>query len=316
MRYPGRKNPSILLAIALSILFAADRRAKAQDDPPFSTSDTNVGYIDSAIPATQFRLRFDSAYDNPTPDRAEFFYRASTAATGVPISPAETRVDYQDISSYFELSTSPIWSIFLEVPFRFINPERNANNSGFSDLQFGAKAILWMDTEQIFTGQLRAFVPTGDSDELLGTDHVSLEPAFLYARRFGDLTTLESELRLWLPIDGTVIPQGEFAGPVLRYGLGLGHDLYFSTDACGCRKERLTAVTEFVGWTILDGFATVPANPTMARLIDVDGDTIVNGKFGIRWTDAQRSLFVGYGRSLTGDVWYNDIVRAEYAIRF
>ncbi|MEM0927487.1 MAG: hypothetical protein AAGJ83_15680, partial [Planctomycetota bacterium] len=70
------------------------------------------------------------------------------------------------------------------------------------------------------------------------------------------------------------------------------------------------------GWTILDGFATVPATPALAQLIAVDGDTIVNAKLGMRWTDADRSFFVGYGRSLTGDTWYIDIVRAEYAIRF
>src|SRR5205085_1898326 len=32
------------------------------------------GYIDNAIPKTMFRLRFDAAYDDNRPDRAEFFY--------------------------------------------------------------------------------------------------------------------------------------------------------------------------------------------------------------------------------------------------
>lgn len=302
----------ILLLVSMSPvpLFAQD------DDPPFVTSDTNVGYIDSAIPMNQVRMRFDSAFDNPTPDRAEFFYRASTAATGVALSPAETEVDYQEVWSYFELAMSTEWSVFLDVPFRFLDPELNRNASGFGDLQLGIKGVLWAEQHQIFTAQLRSYLPTGDADRLLGTDHVSLEPALLYARRLSDRTILESELRLWVPIDGTEVPEGEFSGSILRFGVGLGHDLYQVPDRCGCNTKRLTAVAEFVGWSILDGLATVPDTPTQAKIIDVSDDTIINGKFGLRWTDSERSIFAGYGRSLTGDVWYHDIVRLEYAWRF
>ena len=38
------------------------------------TASSNVGYIDDAIVQTRLRLRFDAAYDNNRPDRAEFFY--------------------------------------------------------------------------------------------------------------------------------------------------------------------------------------------------------------------------------------------------
>ena len=36
--------------------------------------DSSVGYIDTAIPGNVFRLRFDTAYNNNRPNRAEFFY--------------------------------------------------------------------------------------------------------------------------------------------------------------------------------------------------------------------------------------------------
>ncbi|MEM9826689.1 MAG: hypothetical protein AAF958_08880 [Planctomycetota bacterium] len=287
-----------------------------EEEPGFVTSNSNVGYIDSAIPGTQFRLRFDSAFDNPTPDRVEFFYRASTSAIGTPISPAETNVDYNDITAYAELALGPETSVFVEAPYRFLNPERNANATGFSDLIVGGKRVLWLDEAQIFTGQFRVFIPTGDADRLLGTDHVSLEPGLLAARRISPLTLLEGEMRLWIPVGGTEIDEGHFAAPVLRLGAGIGHDLYFEADACGCQTKRLSAVTEFVGWTIFDGFATIPETPELAQLIEVDGDTIINGKFGLRWTDPKRSIFVGYGRALTGDVWYHNILRAEYVMRF
>lgn len=314
-RYRFRILLHVFAAIACSCGIAGVSQAQ-DDDPPFSTSDTNVGYIDSAIPATQIRFRFDSAYGNPTPDRAEFFYRASTAATGLPISPAETGVDYQEVWTSLEWSPSPMWSISLDVPFRFINPELNPNREGFSDIQISAKGVLWMDSDQALTAQLRAYLPTGDADRLLGTDHVSLEPALLYAARLNSATLWENELRLWIPIDGTEIAGENFAGPILRYGTGVGVDLYQASDHCCGTRERLTAVAEFVGWTILDGLATVPQNSSTAQLISVDGDTTLNAKLGLRWTEPKHSLFMGYGRSLTGDVWYHDILRAEYAFRF
>ncbi|MCC9604282.1 hypothetical protein LOC68_00140 [Blastopirellula sp. JC732] len=282
----------------------------------FSTSDTNVGYIDSAFVGSKIRFRFDSAYDNPTPDRAEFFYRASTAATGSPISPAEPQVDYQEFWTYLELAVASNVSLFVDAPVRMVNPEIAANTSGFSDLQVGIKGILLESDADMLTGQIRVYTPTGDASRRLGTNHASIEPALLYARRLSDRTMLESEFRVWVPLDSTVVPQGHFAGPVLRYGVGVGHDLYQCVSPCGCESKKLTAVAEFVGWSILDGLATVPATPTMATIIDVDGDTIINGKFGLRYTQSCHSVYVGYGRAFTGDVWYHDIIRAEYAIRF
>src|SRR5207302_1734348 len=51
---------------------------------------TFSGYIDSALPVTQIRLRYDSAYDDNRPDRAEFFYsqyrqQTITGAAGTPL---------------------------------------------------------------------------------------------------------------------------------------------------------------------------------------------------------------------------------------
>ncbi|TWT33426.1 hypothetical protein [Blastopirellula retiformator] len=298
---------SLLTLLSLASVTAAQE---------FSTSDTNVGYIDSAFPGSQLRFRFDSAYDNPTPDRAEFFYRASTAATGAPISPAETNVDYQEFWTYLELAVASNVSLFIDAPVRMVNPDISANTAGFSDLQVGVKGILLESECDILTGQIRVYAPTGDGSRKLGTSHATIEPALLYARRLGPQTMLESEFRVWTPLESTVVPQGRFSGPILRYGVGVGHDLFQFSSPCGCETKKLTAVTEFVGWSILDGLATVPATPTMATIIDVDGDTIVNGKFGLRYTQSRHSVYVGYGRALTGDVWYHDILRAEYAIRF
>src|SRR5205823_11518088 len=51
----------------------------------------------------------------------------------------ESRVDYQEISSYLEVAANRTTSGFIELPARFINPRLNANAYGFSDLNMGFK---------------------------------------------------------------------------------------------------------------------------------------------------------------------------------
>jgi hypothetical protein len=273
-----------------------------------------AGYVESAIPATMFRLRFDAAYRNNRPDRAEYFYAKcgcfqTSDANGPPL--AETSVDYQDLRSYFEYAFSDRFSAFIEVPYRFLNPDINANTAGLGDLNFGVKAALLYDCDRVLSLQLRAWAPTGDSDRGLGTDHYTIEPGLLLWRRLSDRLLLEAELTDWIPINGS-----DFAGNVLRYGVAVS---YVATDT---GTFRIVPVVEFVGWTVLDGMEFLfPENVVQ----DAQGDTIVNVKLGVRFGFGQATepgllsnsdLYVGYGRALTGEVWYKDLFRVEYRIRF
>src|SRR5262249_52179009 len=87
-------------------------------------------------------------------------------------------------------------------------------------------------------------------------------------------------------------------------------------------------ITEFLGWTVLNGYealagtisATAPPGldlPTSHGVEQAGGNTIVNGKIGVRvfWGNGQ-SLYAGYGRSLPGTHWYTDDFRLEYRIFF
>jgi hypothetical protein len=50
---------------------------------------------------------------------------------------------------------------------------------------------------------------------------------------------------------------------------------------------------------------------------DAGDETILNAKLGVRVKFADRSdLYVGYGRALTGTVWYKDMLRVEYRLAF
>lgn len=323
----------------------------------------SAGYIDSAIIRTNFRLRYESAYDMNSPDRAEFFYpkcgcfgnpaNFSTLIPGSGTNPrnsnyiynpvqahaagfdpratgpqhfgkpgaggGESRIDYQQVAPYFELALRQTDSIFVEVPARFLNPQLNANTYGFSDMQLGWKHAFVANPDQFYTFQFRSYLPTGSGQKGLGTNHVSLEPALLVFQRLTDRVYFVGEFRDWIPVHGS-----DFAGNVLRYGAGLFYNAVL-TDSV-----RIAPVFETVGWTCLSGkrlalTSNDPVNGPTFGPVSAAGDTIVNIKAGIRmglgnYTQAgggsalndRHSVYVGYGQAVTGDHWYEQIVRAEY----
>jgi hypothetical protein len=266
--------------------------------------DTAVGYIDSAIPGTQLRMRADTAYGNTQPGRAEFFW--PVGGSFGPGPGADTRVDYQDLLFYAEsqIMASPWMSVFGEMPLRWINPELVDNTAGLSDVNCGVKCALLTSSDAVYTLQFRTFVPTGDRQRGVGTGHVSLEPALLFYHQISPEFTLEGELRDWIAVGGS---EG-FAGNVLRYGLGAGYDLV----QC-CDSRSLRAVLECVGWTVLNGQSIVASGPPLTTMVvDAQGDTIVNAKIGLRWRASScYDVYVGYGRALTDERWYDDIARIE-----
>jgi len=267
--------------------------------------DTMVGYIDTAIPMDQLRFRFDAGYGVNRPSRAEFFWPAKTAP-GQGLLP-DTTVNYQEYSLYYEWAPRRNFSLFIDTPFRVIDPTVNPNTGGLSDMNAGFKWAFCSTCESVTTFQFRTYAPTGDGDRGLGTNHVSLEPALLYYHRLSERLVLEAELRDWIPVGGTPGVQGN----IIRYGIGLGYTI------AQCQRFRLTPICEVVGWTVLDGAQNVPAPPDTIALDSAAGDTIVNLKAGVRTTiGCWNDLYVGYGRALTGDVWYEDIVRCELRHRF
>jgi hypothetical protein len=267
--------------------------------------DSSVGYIDPAIPGSLIRLRFDSAYRNRRPTRAEFFYPKGGSAGGPGLPQPEFNVDYQELISYFEFAWGPRFSTFVESPVRFINPDVNANSAGLGDLNLGFKYAFVSCPDRVASFQFRTYAPTGDGDRGLGTEHVSLEPALLVYQRLSDRLIVEGELRYWVPIDGT-----DFAGDIIRYGIGFS---YGERSRCDL---WLTPVAEVVGWTVLDGKASGrgPGGPFVEN---AEGDTIVNVKLGVRLGFGDLAdVYTGYGRALTGDTWYKEIYRVELRLLF
>jgi hypothetical protein len=277
--------------------------AEAEGGP--STRDSSVGYIDRALISNLFRLRFDDNFLSNRPTRAEFIYPKG-APFGPGLPKADPRVDFQELNSYLEVAANSRLSGFVEAPVRFLHPEVNAPATGFGDMNAGFKWGVICTSDLLATFQLRTYFPTGDSHRGLGTDHFTLEPAFLANYRYTDWLTVESELRYWAPLDGT-----DFAGDIVRYGVGL-------TFGKRCPNGFwATPVTELVGWTVLGGKETVVLSPTLAPVESARGDTIINGKVGLRFGYGDRAdIYTGYGRALTGDVWYKNTFRVELRWRF
>jgi len=273
-------------------------------DPPSNTLrdyDTYVSFIDSALPKSQARVLFDFAEDIRRPTRAEFFQPKG----GIPGSPGpplpETNVDYFQITSYAEIAIFQQFSAFMTTPLRFVDADVNKDPWGLGDIDIGFKWAFVNMPKLVTTFQGRLYIPTA-VNRALGTDHVSLEPAFLGDYHIMDKLTLEGEVRYWVPIGGT-----DFAGDILRYGAGLSYKFPLAD------KVFLTPVVEGIGWTVLGGKELVPETGTFA--IQNAETTIFNVYGGLRLGfGTTASVYAGYGRALTGPAWYRDIFRLE--VRF
>jgi hypothetical protein len=289
--------------------------------PPIDAS--MVGYIDNAIVGSEVRIRFDAAFDDAFPDRAEFVYAKCGCYGGNAPGPGKPgqipkNVNFQILSFMGEYAVNKRFSAFVEIPFRWIQPQGVAhgtapafpNGAGISDVQAGLKFAMLASSRHYLTAQLLAYFPSGDSRSGLGTNHYSLEPALLYYQRLSERFEIEGELGGWLPIGGssgrgTPFSQG-FAGNLFFYGIGPSYRLING------ERFRLAPVIEVVGWNVTGGLQTGTGTPSSAS-----GINVVNLKIGARMGfGGHSSLYVGYGKALTSADWYDQIVRVEYRYSF
>ncbi len=303
-----------------------------------------VGYIDNAIVGSEARIRFDAAFNDAFPDRAEFIYGkcgcfrnpfivpkgSSDSDPNAPgPGPGTTSgipkdINFQVLSFMGEYAPkgNSRFSTFILVPFRWLQPQGVAvpgspgataafsSTAGLSDVEAGVKFALLASSSRYLTAQLTSFFPSGSASHGLGTNHYSLEPALLYYQRFSQKFELEGELGGWLPIGGSAgaltAGSGGFAGNIFFYGLGPSYRLING------EQFRLAPVIELVGWTVTGGQETGQGIPSSAG-----GTNIVNLKIGARMSFRNHnSVYVGYGRPLTSADWYNDILRVEYRYTF
>ena len=315
--------------------FGEQTRTAPQPRPPapaYRPRPSWVGYIDDSTISSKVRVRYDLAYENPTPDRAEFFYAkcgcyADPAVPGIVFDPdapgpqpgTANDINFREFLFLGEYATSERMSVFAELPIRTVSPQSFIGGgtgfddaTGIGDIRAGVKFGLAGNDMYDFVGQVKAFLPTGDADDGLGTDHFSLEPAVLYGRQLSERANIETQFGFWIPFGGAapqlVADDGHFSSTVFFYGIGP------SFEAVRTDKLRLSPIVELVGWSVLGGNASIDNGAGGLDLVAGDeGASIVNLKFGARvaWND-RGSFYIGYGKALTDKKWYDDILRFEY----
>src|ERR1700730_13364313 len=292
---------------------------KAEEPRP-TIPGSMVGYIDNAIVGSQIRLRFDAGFNNNRPDRAEFFY-AQCGCDGPPArGPGPdlvSRLNFQQLYMRAEYAPVHRFSVFAEVPIRWVQPQQFvpntgsfSNQAGLSDVQAGFKFALLASHEHYLTFQFLAAFPSGDSSKGLGTNHYSVQPSLLFFQKVTDRMSFEAQLGGWHPLEGA---SPGFPGDVLTYGLGPSYELYRG------ERVRFAPVIELVGWRVLGGLETngdlinSPAGPVVSS----EGTNIVNLKAGARTSIGNHnSFYFGYGQALSHELWYKHLVRVEYRYTF
>jgi hypothetical protein len=299
-----------------------------------------VGYIDDPIVGSQIRIRFDDAFDDAFPDRSEFFYAKCGCYRGLPpanlaLDPkapgpgggVPSAVNYQQLYMNGEYAPIRRFSVFVEVPIRFLQPQGTprafSNQSGIGDVQAGFKLAAVATDHTYLTFQFRSYSPSGDARRGLGTNHYSIEPSILLYHSLTSKFVIEGQVGDWHPIGGSSgVPVGSsegFAGDVFMYGLGPSYKLYSGSHF------GLVPVVELFGWHVVSGFQTqiggvnAPNNGTAVGGVsaEVGGINIVNLKVGLRANFGfHNSVYLGFGQALTHDDWYKHIVRVEYRYAF
>lgn len=286
-------------------IFMHDTLAVAQvPEFPVVVGDSGVGYIDSSVIGNQVRFRADATYGIDKVNRGEYLWAWPAAVSNGPPA-VESNVDYQRYAAYFEYALASNFSAFFEGGFLAVNPEINSNTSGIGDIQAGFKYGLVQESDTLVTFQMKFYADNGDADRGLGTGHFSVEPGVLFLHQM-DCVVLEGELKHWSSIDGT----DPFEGSLIQYGLGGSTSL----EPWGLPDVR--PVVELVGWTFLNGRAD-RQTPTGIVAEDAEGHTILNAKVGTRLNLTEgTNMYLGYGRSLTGQRFYEDIFRVELQLAF
>jgi hypothetical protein len=282
----------------------------------FALAERAPGYIDSAVPVTQFRVRYDSLLNANRPDRAEFFYPRYFSRTtlvnttnnvalpgvgpgqpgvvvttpGVAAVPNPIRgrgpgqevdviprsADFQELSAYLEVAASNRLSFFTTVPYRW------------TDINFSPAAPI----TQSFDGL--GDISAGFKYALVATDstYVSFQltgyiPTGNGLKGLGTehwsiepgllfTSMLTDRLTGYAEVRDWIACGGEPNFAGNILRYGVGAS-YLVYDS-GC--VRVAPVVEFVAWTVMDGAETRFEGP--GSVVDAHGTTIVNAKYGVR----------------------------------
>jgi hypothetical protein len=260
---------------------------------------------------TQFKVRWDSDLHMVFPDRNEYFWPRSGGGVGKGPSKVETSLDYNQLMFVTEAAAARA-SIAVETPYVYYEPEVNDSHAGWSDIRITTKALL-IDCELMQCAfQFRTYIPSGNFNKGLGTGHVSLEPALLWALKLSPSTYFQAELAEWIPVGG----DNDYAGSILHYHFSLNQVLWH-----GGHDIKLIGTMEFQGYSFQDGAfsdpAFVDANGHPLFPVESSGTSYLSIGPGIRAVMCDRvDLGIGTQFNISDHNWFDQFYRVEFRWRF
>ena len=262
--------------------------------------EANAAFFqDSPRPVTQTRIRWDAGFRYNFPDSAEFFWAQINKKGPKFVTPS---LHYNDLTLYQEIAAKGA-SVFVEMPYRTIDPINGPTGAGMGDMNVGVKTVL-LDRELLLVSmQMRTFIPIGNPTTGLGTGHVALEPSLLAALKLTSSTYLQTELAEWIPLGGTP----GFAGSVFHYHLSLNQNLCHYGECF-----NLVGTLEMNGYTFRGQFTDLNG-----AAVGLSGASYVNAGPGLRMQFCDR-CDLGFGMAFGFDHGHGpaQFYRTELRIRF
>lgn len=318
IQYVGPKPlPNEVVAHAMHALDAECARTRC-DIPTIGKERVPFALfsIDAARPQDAFSTRFDFASGINRPDRAEYYW--SQIGSGGPPSP-ETNLDYLEMRVYSETKVGQSAG-FFEIPLRFLNPEVNNNTTGFSNLTFGTKSVIF---EQ--EGLFGLPTPSNDYDRFqvssvfkthislgspltgrgLVNGSIALQPGMLANYEVSPRTFFHGEATYWIPLGGS-----DFSGNFVQCGVGISHVLHSSLlAACPADSFAIIPTFEVVGTRFTTGLQTMPDGTTQ----EASNSLIINLEPGVRMVVGNHMEIGGsFARNITNTHLFKNLGRVEF----
>jgi hypothetical protein len=277
-------------------------------DPRWKPLADSAFFVEAARPVTQQRFRWDHGQNLIFPDRSEYFWaRADGNGKGPrPVGSLRgpLRLNYDELSLYTEAATGNL-GVFVETPYRSVDPAVLPQGVGFGDINLGTKTLLF-DCELLqITFLFRTYILTGNFRKGLGVGHVSLEPSLVVGVKLGPETYFQGQMAEWVPLGG----DQDYAGALLRYGFAVNHTLYRILP-----DVPLVGTMELNGWTFQDGAYTDPFAGPFQRS---SGYTYLTMGLGLRLFVCDKIDFgLGFAQALTDQHFAEQLYRTEFRLRF
>src|SRR5262249_32365319 len=153
-------------------------------------------------------------------------------------------------------------SFFVEIPYRQVNQSWAPSQSGFGDINFGVKSLLF-DCEMLQVSfQLRTYMPSGNFVNNLGNGQFALDPSILTSLKLTPTTYFQGQFGNWIPLGGpssvnlTNAGGNKMAGGIFYWFMSLNQVLWYATP-----DSPLIATLEMDGWSFENGGFTNLVGP-------------------------------------------------------